>query len=138
MLPGTVQDWWFDFSQGGEIADASTFWQSLFTYYRSSRFQGNIKWVHDDCNSPATFATCAPAKGIAHARIPGTLKMYSSGSVRYRVLLTMREDLKALFDDESGMKVFPFAFDFLFWEEVGIITSSKEFLSCSQEFLRFS
>jgi len=33
----------------------------------------------------------------------------------------MRLDINKIFDDDSGMKVFPFANDFLYWEENGII-----------------
>jgi len=52
--------------------------------------------------------------------------------LRHKHLTKLREDLKKIFADPTGDSVFPFARDFMYWEEVGIIDSelAKNLVCC--------
>ena len=68
---------------------------------------------------------CAKAEGVEHAKIGATLKEIESGKTRYEVYRTYREDMKELFGDESGMRVFPHTTAFLYWKRTASSTSSS-------------
>jgi len=124
------QDWWYDFSDGKTIyTDKAAFWGDLLAWYRrSSIWQSSIQWADMKCaepvpcNGPAP--VCDPAKGISDARSGAQLKLSftEDGAQRFDVLDTMRNDIEAIFGDGSGEKmVFPFSYEFLYWEEMGVI-----------------
>ena len=62
---------------------------------------------------------------MEHAKIGATLKETESGKTRYEVYRTYREDMKELFGDESGMRVFPYTTAFLYWKRTASSTSSS-------------
>lgn len=49
------------------------------------------------------------------------LSYTQDGAARYEVLETLRRDVSSIFGEGSEMQVFPFANDFLYWEEMGVI-----------------
>lgn len=121
----SIRDWWWAFSQGKVETDSTAFWNNLFTWYKSASakdYRGNIKWSHPDCNNPAKYASCSPIAGIKDARTPLTLLSEDDGAKRFKMMYTFREDVKDIFGDSSGKKAFPYTMDFLYWEELGIIT----------------
>jgi hypothetical protein len=64
--------------------------------------------------------------------VTATLEFFSNGVLRHKHLTKLREDLKKIFADSTGDSVFPFARDFMYWEEVGIIDSelAKNLVCC--------
>merc|ERR1712032_10385 len=127
IVDGSVKDWWKDFRASSQTValDKDAFWAALREWYKThtpSIHQGSIKWVDPDCNMiDGDESACSPAAGIAHAKIGATLVEFDSGKMRYEVYRTYREDMKEMFDDPTGMKVFPYTGAFLYWEENGII-----------------
>jgi Niemann-Pick C1 protein len=128
LVDGSTTNWFAEFSIGRtNSADKASFWSSLHEWYsNTARHQPSIKWRSPDCDAPSSPA-CTAAKqqeGIVHSKvITSTLIKFASGKDRYEVYYTMRTDIKDMFGDSTGQKVFPYAMDFLYWEEVGIIDS---------------
>jgi predicted RND superfamily exporter protein len=122
-----VQNWWPNFRPRPTVSAAGTtpnvFYGELWAWFGTSDFKNSIKWVDARCNSKdaAISANCDPTQGVAHTRISATLTRIGDGSARFQAVNQMRLDINKIFDDDSGMKVFPFSNDFLYWEENGII-----------------
>jgi hypothetical protein len=70
-----------------------------------------------------TDEACQPGQGIRDARSQLVmLAEYSDkGNVRYDTMVTIRRDLNQIFDDPNGDSVYPFSFEMLYWEEMGVI-----------------
>jgi hypothetical protein len=120
----SVSNWWENFRPDPTIAAAATreqFYREVWDFAKDSQYKTSIRWVDPKCNDADTEANCDPTLGVSHTRITATLKRLASGSVRFSTMSSMRQDVNNIFDDQSSMKVFPFAQDFLYWEENGII-----------------
>jgi len=136
ILDGTVQDWWRS-SRAGSVAvstDRAAFWDSMWLWYSSAEgtdYRSAIKWADARCNTAGS-AECRPGDGIAHSATTATLEFFTNGVLRHKHLTKLREDLKKIFADPTGDSVFPFARDFMYWEEVGIIDSelAKNLVCC--------
>eukprot|EP00928_Gymnodinium_smaydae_P068258 TRINITY_DN5133_c0_g2_i1.p1 TRINITY_DN5133_c0_g2~~TRINITY_DN5133_c0_g2_i1.p1 ORF type:complete len:1045 (+),score=84.01 TRINITY_DN5133_c0_g2_i1:58-3135(+) len=107
------------------FADRSGFFLSLHTWYRSaagSRYRGSILWSSPTCNVNGTADSvpsgCDPQAGLKASRFNAELTLASTntGTERYSTMTTMREEVSAIYPN-----AFPWNFDFLYWEEVGII-----------------
>jgi hypothetical protein len=112
-----------------------------------ARFSGNVRWASAACNSYGAGGggSCDTSRGISAARVqavilqqvlesgagrcvfPGARFCLSrrrvgltprSGSAgrRYDAMVSMRSDIDAIMPG-----AFPFAFEFLYWEEIGVI-----------------
>jgi len=130
IVQGSITDWWATFTRDRDLSqmNSTAFWKDLGLWYQSditgggAALQGNIQWKDKNCQMlTLTIEMCVPHAGIAHSRIGATLIRLSNGRQRYEVLSKMREDIQNIFSDASGKLVFPFSFEFLFWEEYGFI-----------------
>jgi predicted RND superfamily exporter protein len=124
-VDGAVNDNWYgEFLKSGlAYADEASFWDSLWTWFQGpgARYQGAVKWQAGSCNEGAC-TSAQKQQGIQHAKLfSSTLKKMESGNERYEVYRTIREDMRELFNDSSGKKVFPYSMQFLYWEENGVI-----------------
>merc|ERR1711968_336433 len=81
------------------------------------RYRSQVQWTDTTCSN-ATNAACDATKGISSSRMGATLKLeYTDvGQIRYNTMVEMRADVAAIISD-----AFPYSFEFLYWEEVGII-----------------
>jgi predicted RND superfamily exporter protein len=103
----------------------ATYYAHLWDFVSSgagSRFRSHIKWVSAACNSDdptvRAGASCVPASGVTAARMSATLTLATTetGALRYDAMDTMRSQVTAAMDG-----AFPYSFEFLYWEEVGVI-----------------
>mmetsp|Transcript_89707 Transcript_89707/g.254130 ORF Transcript_89707/g.254130 Transcript_89707/m.254130 type:complete len:992 (+) Transcript_89707:100-3075(+) len=130
LVDNATEDLWLGFSgRATPATDRAQFWQSLWSWYAGpgARHEGAFQWTDSRCNGRISEAVaagmCDPTRGIAHATIlRSTLKYKEFGNDRYETYRTMREDIKDMFG-LGPMAVFPYDFEFLFWEENGIIDS---------------
>jgi predicted RND superfamily exporter protein len=126
IAPDSVDNWWSDFiaaNTGYGSLDEQAFWSAFHDFFldpANARHKSSFQWRVAACDDGAC-TSAQMAEGVGHAKIGATLKDIQSGRLRYEVYRTYREDMKELFNDESGMKVFPYSMAFLYWEENGII-----------------
>lgn len=112
-----------------EFVDETTFYTELHNWYRDgggARFRNNLKWTDSDCEDNSVWETlaCDPTEGIKGSRTGATLKLkYTNRGIdRYNTMTALRDDIKKIVPgDSSGDASFPYSFQFLYWEEVGII-----------------
>ena len=66
---------------------------------------------------------CDPQKGLEASRISATLRLEftDKGQDRYDTMTLMRKQLGDVMKDHGGTQTFPYSFEFLYWEEVGVI-----------------
>jgi predicted RND superfamily exporter protein len=125
IVSGSIDNWWTAFaSDTPTYASLSRqdFFRALHDWYLAapnSRYRSEIQWRAAACSAACSDADAA--QGVEHAKIKATMKDFSSGKMRYEVYRTYREDMKELFNDETGKRVFPYTQAFLYWEENGII-----------------
>jgi len=127
FTPNSAKDWWKAFSgRGTPQTDKTTFWNSLWTWYQTDagqQYKSSIKWTDSDCNDKTKWADCSPTQGVIAARIGVSMKSFGDdGYYRYSVMRTMREDMNDIIKDDSGHKLFPYTREFLYFEEVGVIS----------------
>jgi predicted RND superfamily exporter protein len=126
IVSSSIDNWWTAFTADTTdyaILSQQEFWQAMHAWYidmANNRYRSEIQWKVDACDSTAC-TDAEAAQGIEHAKIKATMKDFPSGKMRYEVYRTYREDMKELFADESGTRVFPYTQAFLYWEENGII-----------------
>ena len=81
-----------------------------------------IQWADTDCNVETTTenlpAGCDLSKGIKASRLSAEVGAdYTiTGNDRYDTMDTMRKEIHDIYPN-----AFPWNFDFLYWEEVGVI-----------------
>jgi len=112
----------------GVYTDSATYYTNLRSYLSGpgARFNSNVQWTSAACNcdprSPAcNAADCdadATAAGVKAARQSATLTLAATetGGDRFETMDTMRAEVTAKMDG-----AFPYSFEFLYWEEVGVI-----------------
>lgn len=111
------------------FVDESTFYRELHSWYvggGGARFRTNMQWKDADCESEKVWETaaCDPTAGLKGSRMGATLKLEytDKGIDRYNTMTQLREDIEKIVPgDSSGGASFPYSFQFLYWEEVGII-----------------
>jgi hypothetical protein len=118
-----TENWFAEFSGTNTYTDRTLFWNDLWAWCNAagSKYKPTIKWTAPACNGVACTEN-ERQQGIAHAQLgKATLKAFDTGTERFEVYRTMREDVSIMFADNEGMMVFPYSQEFLYWEEVGII-----------------
>merc|ERR1711871_644567 len=134
-----VSDWHGSFMEhpaytssltNGVYTDSATYYANLHNYLSGAggRFNSNVQWTAAACNcdprSPACNAAdcdaAATAAGLKAARLSATLTLAATetGGDRFETMDTMRAEVATKMDG-----AFPYSFDFLYWEEVGVIGS---------------
>merc|ERR1719326_525996 len=117
-------DWHKSFSayNSTTFTDGATFYAAVHAWLDSnagSSFRTSVKFTSAACNdySPGS-SGCVTASGISATRLSATIAQQhvEVGTDRYDAMVTMRADVEAIM---SG--AFPFNFEFLYWEEVGVI-----------------
>ena len=109
----------------GVYTDADTYHGDLWTYLNGAgaRYRSNVKWSSAACNCDPTAAACSsndcdPTAGVKAGRLSATLTLASTetGGDRYGTMDAMRAEVAWKMDG-----AFPYSFEFLYWEEVGVI-----------------
>jgi len=107
------------------FSDKTEFYTALYTWYRTTvgaRYRGSLLWADEDCNldanADAVPAACTLTDGLKASRFNAELSLASTnrGTDRYNTMTSMRSKI-----GEYYAGAFPYSFDFLYWEEVGII-----------------
>jgi len=124
-----ITDWYHTFKQspGFDESSSAAFFTTLWAWAAptaaGSRFASNLHWRDAKCvcTGATCDAACDPTKGVTEMRFQATLSLDStrSGNGRFDTMTAVRKAFKEKFD---GM-AFPYSFQFLYWEEVGIIDS---------------
>jgi len=128
IMKGSIRENWFaEFTAYKAIySDAAVFWSDLWAWLQGAgaKYKPKIQWTNPACDG----VTCTDEQkqqGIAHSKLfKASLKEIEDGKERFEVYFTMRQDITDLYSpNDEGMKMFPYAQSFLYWEEVGIIDS---------------
>jgi len=107
------------------FTDRGAFFAALHTWYRTSagsRYRGSLLWTDADCSVDSSTdgvpAGCDVTQGLKASRFNAELTLASTekGTDRYDTMTSLRSGV-----DKAYPGAFPFNFDFLYWEEVGII-----------------
>merc|ERR1711871_243892 len=100
-----------------------------------ARFRSSLQWLDTDCNKGDLLkeidGKCDPTKGLLAMKMGCTLTLEATdkGNVRYETMTYLRKNVTAILGD----KAFPYSFQFLYWEETGVIGEElvKNLLSCA-------
>ena len=116
-----------------QFKDQNTFYTQLHEWYvggGGARFRNSIKWVDADCDDTDKTAQCDPTAGVVATKMGCTLTLEATdkGPTRYATMQSMRSEVNKIMDD----KAFPYSFQFLYWEETGVIGKElvQNLLSC--------
>merc|ERR1712230_262742 len=114
----------------GVFGDKKQFYYALRDWYADgggTRYRGSIQWVDGDCANSTLdhFLTpaCDPSQGLKGGRCSATmaLKHTERGNQRYDTMVMLRENVTKAFPGVDPLQAFPFSFQFLYWEEMGVI-----------------
>ena len=122
--------------------DKTKYYQALHDWYSAGggvRYRSRLKWKDADCEddtvvtkSTATSDAvrvwdtekCDPQEGLMASRMSATLRLEftDKGQDRYDTMTAMRLNINRIVGG-TGVEsdAFPYSFEFLYWEEVGII-----------------
>merc|ERR1712072_103334 len=125
-------------SDNKRFKDRTTFYTELHNWYDGgggARFRSSLQWIDTDCNKgdlhKEVDATCEPTKGLLAMKMGCTLTLAATdkGNIRYETMTYLRQNVTAILGD----KAFPYSFQFLYWEETGVIGEElvKNLLSCA-------
>jgi len=144
-------DWANELNTDGTFKDEATFYNRLHEWYRSGggrRYQGSMQWVDPRCEDDSKVVdpnattvgasnekcppveinacddevrrwdNCKVSSGLAATRMDATFKLQytDKGDDRYETMEKMRRGVSKIISN-----AFPYSFQFLYWEEVGII-----------------
>jgi len=107
------------------FTNKNQFYTALHLWYRTtvgSRYRNSLRWNDKDCEVESSMdnvpAACTVTDGIMASRFNAELSLAATdrGTDRYDTMTSMRNEIAAR---HTG--AFPYSFDFLYWEEVGII-----------------
>lgn len=127
----SVTDWWGDFKASSpnetELSSADNIYAAICAFTRTNqgiRSRSSIQWVNEICANEINGCAavgCNLTEGIKNSRVSAILKeeYLTTGTTRYDVMLAMRKAVDDIFDDPKN--AYPFSFQFLYWEEVGVI-----------------
>jgi predicted RND superfamily exporter protein len=110
----------------------ANYWKALHQWVTGgggARYRGRIKWVDPQCENGTMIGTarrwdsCNPQLGLSAARFGCTLKLEftDKGQTRFDTMTAMRSEVATIMKAHGGSRNFPYSFQFLYWEEVGII-----------------
>ena len=127
---------------GEEVSCTSKidYYKALHLWYSDGggvRYRTRVKWFDPRCENDTVISTnfvtgdrirdwhvnCDPQKGLEASRISATLRLEFTnlGQDRYDTMTAMRKELGVVMKNFGGTLTFPYSFEFLYWEEVGII-----------------
>ena len=120
-----------------KFKDKNTFYTELYNWYDGgggARYRSSLQWNDVDCNrgdlEKVGDGVCDPTKGIFAMKMGMTLTLEATdkGNVRYETMTYLRNNVT----DILGGKSFPYSFQFLYWEETGVIGKElvNNLLSC--------
>ena len=120
-----------------KFKDKNTFYTELHNWYDGgggARYRSSLQWNDADCNrgdlEKVGDGVCDPTKGIFAMKMGMTLTLEATdkGNVRYETMTYLRNNVT----DILGGKSFPYSFQFLYWEETGVIGKElvNNLLSC--------
>merc|ERR1711937_49320 len=120
-----------------KFKDKNTFYTELYNWYDGgggARYRSSLQWNDADCNrgdlEKVADGVCDPTKGIFAMKMGMTLALEATdkGNVRYETMTYLRNNVT----DILGGKSFPYSFQFLYWEETGVIGKElvNNLLSC--------
>lgn len=125
----SITNWWEGFRDYNTttFASADELYDGICGFTRTNqgiRFRSSIQWVDADCadeDDGCRVDSCDTSEGINNTRISALLdeEYLTTGTARYDTLLAVRKMVDDIFEDPD--KVYPFSFQFLYWEEVGVI-----------------
>lgn len=101
------------------------FYTALHAWYRSTaagRYRSSLRWASAACEEVDGADTapdgCDPLRGIRASRFNAELALEhtNKGTNRYKTMTVMRQEIGDIYEN-----AFPYSFDFLYWEEVGVI-----------------
>ena len=107
------------------FSDKTEFYTALHLWYRTnvgSRYRNSLSWADQDCNVESTMdalpSGCTVTDGLKASRFNAelALEVTNRGTDRYTTMTSMRNKVSEYYPG-----AFPYSFDFLYWEEVGII-----------------
>lgn len=118
----------------------SNYYKALHQWYTDGggvRYRTRVKWLDTRCENDTIVSinrqtmesvrdwsvNCDVQKGLEASRVSATLRLEFTnvGQDRYDTMTAMRTDLTKVMKNFGGAKTFPYSFEFLYWEEVGII-----------------
>ena len=116
------------------------YYKALHQWYSDGggvRYRTRVKWFDPRCENDTVVSVnfrtgdtirdwhvnCDPQKGLEASRISATLRLEftDKGQDRYDTMTLMRKQLGDVMKDHGGTQTFPYSFEFLYWEEVGVI-----------------
>jgi predicted RND superfamily exporter protein len=116
-----------------QFTQRSDYYAALHDWYAAGtgvRYRTRMKWKDPACANDTVVSgetrvwnSCNPSLGLTASRFGLTLKLEFTdvGQTRYDTMTAMRSEVGAVFKDFGGSSNFPYSFEFLYWEEVGII-----------------
>ena len=139
-----IDSWWNEFltasqdsddvsvylnDAGDEFVSETDFYRELHEWYSIGggvRYRGSIKWSDEDCENSTIWETeaCDYTEGLLDSKMGATLGLayVNEGFDRYNTMIAMREEITDIMGTKDGEPAaFPFSFQFLYWEDVGII-----------------
>jgi len=115
-----------------KFKNKDTFYKELHNWYDGgggARYRSSLQWNDKDCNKGDLYlkvdGTCDPTKGVMAMKMGMTLTLAATdkGNIRYETMTYLRKNVTEILGD----KAFPYSFQFLYWEETGVI--GKELVS---------
>ena len=115
----------------------NTFYTELHNWYDGgggARYRSSLQWVDTDCNKGDLAleqdGVCDPTKGLLAMKMGMTLTLAATdkGNIRYETMTYLRKNVSEILGDTA----FPYSFQFLYWEETGVIGQElvNNLLSC--------
>merc|ERR1711871_1510102 len=109
-----------------KFKDKNTFYKELHNWYDGgggARYRSSLQWNDKDCNKGDLYlevdGKCEPTKGLMAMKMGMTLTLEATdkGNIRYETMTYLRQNVTEILGD----KAFPYSFQFLYWEETGVI-----------------
>merc|ERR1711871_605183 len=109
-----------------KFKDKNTFYKELHNWYDGgggARYRSSLQWNDKDCNKGDPYlevdGKCEPTKGLMGMKMGMTLTLEATdkGNIRYETMTYLRQNVTEILGD----KAFPYSFQFLYWEETGVI-----------------
>ena len=114
-------------SPAGTYTNETAFYTQLHLWYKEGggvRYRNNLQWMDSTCEDDLTWDACSPTSGLNASRVSFSLTLAATnlGQDRYNTMTALRNKCNELFTPVNGEDMaFPFNFQFLYWEEVGVI-----------------
>jgi predicted RND superfamily exporter protein len=125
-----------DLTASGIFGTRKVFYDALHEWYSDgggARYRNDITWMDSNCGNSTRIApssssrgwdvSCNPSLGINASRMRCTLGLEwtNLGQDRYNTMTALRSGVAKTMETVAPNSAFPYSFEFLYWEEVGII-----------------